>query len=53
MFLGVKRGTSVIKSGNADVETVAVSAVEGKPMYGGHRLVKPAYPVASAAGFEK
>jgi unsaturated pyranuronate lyase len=31
----------VIKSRNADVEAVAVSAVEGKPMYGGDMLVKP------------
>ena len=31
----------MIKSRNADVEAVAVSAVEGKPMYGGHMLVKP------------
>ena len=26
---------------NADVEAVAVKAVEGKPMYGGDMLVKP------------
>jgi hypothetical protein len=32
---------SVIKSRNADVEAVAVSAVEGKPVYGGDILVKP------------
>ena len=31
----------MIKSRNADVETVAVSAVEGKPLYGGDMLVKP------------
>jgi len=31
----------VIKSRNADVEAVVVSAVEGKPMYGGNMLVKP------------
>src|SRR5260370_35338776 len=31
----------MIKSRNADVEAVAVSAVEGKPMYGGNMLVKP------------
>jgi quercetin dioxygenase-like cupin family protein len=31
----------VIKSRNADVEAVAVSAVEGKPVYGGNLLVKP------------
>ena len=31
----------MIKSRNADVEAVAVSAVEGKPMYGGDMLVKP------------
>ena len=31
----------MIKSRNADVEPVAVSAVEGKPMYGGNMLVKP------------
>jgi quercetin dioxygenase-like cupin family protein len=35
------REASVIKSRNADVEAVAVSAVEGKPMYGGNMLVKP------------
>jgi quercetin dioxygenase-like cupin family protein len=35
------REASVIKSRNADVEAVAVSAVEGKPMYGGDMLVKP------------
>jgi unsaturated pyranuronate lyase len=32
---------NVIKSRNADVEAVAVSAVEGKPLYGGEMLVKP------------
>jgi unsaturated pyranuronate lyase len=31
----------VIKSKNADVKTVAVSAVEGKPTFGGDMLVKP------------
>ena len=31
----------MIKSRNADVEAVAVSAVEGKPVYGGNLLVKP------------
>jgi quercetin dioxygenase-like cupin family protein len=31
----------VITSRNADVKAVAVSAVEGKPMYGGEMLVKP------------
>ena len=31
----------MIKSRNADVEPVAVSAVEGKPLYGGDMLVKP------------
>ena len=31
----------MIKSRNADVEAVAVSAVEGKPLYGGNMLVKP------------
>jgi quercetin dioxygenase-like cupin family protein len=31
----------VIKSRNADVEAVAVSAVEGKPLYGGNMFVKP------------
>ena len=31
----------MIKSRNADVKTVAVSAVEGKPTYGGDLLVKP------------
>ena len=35
------REASVIKSRNADVEAVAVSAVEGKPLYGGDMLVKP------------
>jgi quercetin dioxygenase-like cupin family protein len=32
---------NVIKSRNADVEAVAVSAVEGKQIYGGEMLVKP------------
>jgi quercetin dioxygenase-like cupin family protein len=32
---------NVIKSRNADVEAVAVSAVEGKPLFGGDMLVKP------------
>jgi quercetin dioxygenase-like cupin family protein len=31
----------VIKARNSDVATVAVSAVEGKPTYGGDLLVKP------------
>ena len=31
----------MITSRNADVKAVAVSAVEGKPMYGGDMLVKP------------
>jgi quercetin dioxygenase-like cupin family protein len=31
----------VIKSRNADVEAMTVSAVEGKPLYGGEMLVKP------------
>ena len=31
----------MIKSRNADVEAVAVSAVEGKPLYGGDMLIKP------------
>ena len=31
----------MIKSRNADVKPVAVSAVEGKPLYGGEMLVKP------------
>jgi len=31
----------VIKSRNADVKAMAVSAVEGKPTYGGELLVKP------------
>jgi len=31
----------MIKSRNADVEAVAVNAVEGKPLYGGEMLVKP------------
>ena len=31
----------MIKSRNADVEAVAVSAVEGKPVYNGVMLVKP------------
>ena len=32
---------NVITSRNADVEAVPVSAVEGKPLYGGDMLVKP------------
>jgi quercetin dioxygenase-like cupin family protein len=31
----------MIKSRNADVKAVAVSAVEGKPLYGGEMFVKP------------
>ena len=31
----------MIKSRNSDVKAVAVSAVEGKPTYGGDLLVKP------------
>ena len=31
----------MIKSKNADVEVVQVSAIEGKPIYGGNILVKP------------
>jgi hypothetical protein len=31
----------VIQSRNADVEAVSVSAIEGKPVYGGNLLVKP------------
>jgi unsaturated pyranuronate lyase len=31
----------VLTCRNADVEAVAVNAVEGKPMYGGDMLVKP------------
>ena len=31
----------MINSRNADVKAVAVSAVEGKPLYGGEMLVKP------------
>ena len=31
----------MIKSRNADVKAVTVSAVEGKPTYGGDMLVKP------------
>jgi quercetin dioxygenase-like cupin family protein len=31
----------VLSRRNADVEAVAVNAVEGKPMYGGDMLVKP------------
>ena len=31
----------MIASKNSDVQTVAVSAVEGKPTYGGDLLVKP------------
>jgi hypothetical protein len=38
---GRKSEANVIKSRNADVEAVAVSAVEGKPLYGGDMLVKP------------
>ena len=38
---GEKSEVNVIKSRNADVKAVAVSAVEGKPMYGGDMLVKP------------
>src|SRR5215831_5152833 len=37
---GRKSEANVIKSRNADVEAVAVSAVEGKPTYGGDLLVK-------------
>jgi quercetin dioxygenase-like cupin family protein len=36
-----KLEADVIKSRNVDVAAVAVSAVEGKPMYGGNMLVKP------------
>jgi quercetin dioxygenase-like cupin family protein len=32
---------NVINSRNADVKAVTVSAVEGKPLYGGEMLVKP------------
>jgi len=32
---------NVIKSRNADVKAMTVSAVEGKPTYGGELLVKP------------
>src|SRR5215471_15714405 len=32
---------NMIKSRNADVKGVAVSAVEGKPLYGGEMFVKP------------
>jgi quercetin dioxygenase-like cupin family protein len=35
------REASVIKSRNADVEAVVVSAVEGMTVYGGNMLVKP------------
>jgi quercetin dioxygenase-like cupin family protein len=35
------RGTPVILSRNADVPAIAVSAIEGKPMFGGDLLVKP------------
>ena len=38
---GRKSEVNVIKSRNADVEAMAVSAVEGKPLYGGDMLVKP------------
>jgi len=38
---GRKSEANVIKSRNADVEVVAVSAVEGKPLYGGDMLIKP------------
>jgi len=38
---GRKSEANVIKSRNADVEAVAVSTVEGKPLYGGDMLVKP------------
>ena len=31
----------MIKSRNADVEAMVVSAIEGKPVYGGNILVKP------------
>jgi quercetin dioxygenase-like cupin family protein len=31
----------VIKAKNADVKTIAVSAVEGKPTFGGDMMVKP------------
>src|SRR6201991_4885889 len=31
----------MIKSRNVNVEAVAVSAVEGKPLYGGDMLIKP------------
>jgi quercetin dioxygenase-like cupin family protein len=36
-----KSGANVIKSRNVDVEAVTVSAVEGKPLYGGDMFVKP------------
>jgi hypothetical protein len=39
--LGNQRLRNVIKSRNADVEAVSVSAVEGKPLYDGDMLVKP------------
>ena len=35
------RETNVIGSRNADVEAIRVSAVEGKPTYGGDLVVKP------------
>jgi quercetin dioxygenase-like cupin family protein len=35
------REVCVIKSRNADVEAMAVSAIEGKPVYGGHIFLKP------------
>jgi mannose-6-phosphate isomerase-like protein (cupin superfamily) len=38
---GRKSEANVIKSRNADVEAVPVSAVEGEPLYGGDMLVKP------------
>ena len=38
---GKKSEANVIKSRNADVEAMAVSAVEGKPLYGGDMLIKP------------
>ena len=48
MILGLARPpacrameANVITSRNADVDAVAVKAVEGKPMYGGDMLVKP------------
>jgi quercetin dioxygenase-like cupin family protein len=38
---GRKSEVNVIKSRNADVDAVVVSAVEGEPLYGGDMLVKP------------